>query len=145
MVKVIGVSFKGPHQEGDFTWMIEREQYGSCLFIFNDNEMHHNTNIRGGGNAAVRPYNKHNKQLEKPRSAGIPTGTMMGYDSLSTAVKGSIDSSIEEIKELLRMYHYETIYYSIDSKTGKLGTGIFRVNPDVIDYIDQQINGLVST
>ena len=130
---------------GDFSWMIEQDIYNTCLFIFNDNEMHHNTSIRGGGNAAVRPYNKHNKLLPKPRSAGIPTGTIVGYDTLSAPVKGVIDSSIEEIKELLRTYKYETVYYSIDSKTGKLGTGIFRVGPDVTDYIDQQINSLANT
>jgi len=144
MVQVIGISFKGPYQEGDFTWMIEQEQYRACLFIFNDNEMHHNTNIKGGGNAAVRPYNKHNMQLKMPRSAGIPTGTVVGYSVLTASVKGCIDSSIEEIKDLLRTHSYEAIYYSIDSKTSKLGTGIFRVGQDVIDYIDQQINGLMS-
>jgi hypothetical protein len=81
--------------------------------------------------------------LDKPRSAGIPTGTLKfgGFTKLDEDVKTIIDDSINEIKELIEKYKFDTVYFSQDS-SGKLGTSIFKVNQDVINYITEQIFNL---
>lgn len=139
MVKVIGTIYQGNNKLGDFNWMIKQPEFKNCLFIFNDNVEYHMSNRKGAGNAIIRQYNKHSN-LEKPMSAGISTGTLSqgGFDELSEEVKTLIDDCINEIKELIVKYKYETVYFSAD-KNGKLGTSIFEVNKDVIDYITEKI------
>lgn len=143
-MKIIGTRFTGKNKYGDFEWMCNQELYSDSLFIFNDNEEYHETCKQGLGNAVIRKYNKYNKKLLKPRSAGIPTGTLKfkGYNSLTPRVKKIIDSSINEIRDLLDKYEYDNIYYSVGTN-GKLGMSLFVVAEDVIDYIDSQINKLV--
>jgi hypothetical protein len=41
----------------------------------------------------------------------------------------------------LTKYVYDTIYYSVGNDN-KLGTSIFKVAPEVIDYIDKKIHSL---
>ena len=53
-------------------------------------------------------------------------------------VSDLIDNNIDEIKQLIEKYKYKDIYYSV-GKNNKLGTSIFKVGEDVIDYIDEQI------
>jgi hypothetical protein len=139
MVKVIGTIYEGNNKLGDFNWMIKQAEFKNCLFIFNDNIEHHLSNRKGAGNAIIRQYNKHSN-LVKPMSAGIPTGTLSkgGFDELSEEVKILIDDCIIGIKELIQKYKYDTVYFSAD-KNGKLGTSIFEVNKDVIDYITEKI------
>jgi hypothetical protein len=139
MVKIIGSIYTGNNTVGDFNWMIKQSDYTNCLFIFNDNIEHHLTNKKGGGNAIIRQYNKFSS-LDKPRSAGIPTGTLKngGFTILDEEVKVIIDNSISVIKDLIQKYKFDTVYFSQDS-SGKLGTSIFKVNQDVIDYITEQI------
>ncbi len=145
-MKVIGIKFEEKDKIGDFEYMNEQEEYKNSLFIFNDNEEYHNTCRRGAGNAVMRKYNKYNKNLEKPKSAGIPTGTLSdgGYTELNNEVKTTIDSAFEEIKELIKLHNYDTIYYSV-GKNNKLGTSIFVVDEEVINYIDHLINSLNTT
>jgi len=125
---------------GDFNWMCNQVEYNDSLFIFNDNEENHNTNNYGIGNAIIRKYNKYNKTLSKPKSAGICTGTLKnkGYKELLEYNKNLIDNNIDEIKQLIEKYKYKDIYYSV-GKNNKLGTSIFKVGEDVIDYINEQI------
>jgi hypothetical protein len=139
MVKVIGTIYEGNNKLGDFNWMIKQTEFKNCLFIFNDNVEHQGSNRKGAGNAIIRQYNKHSN-LAKPMSAGIPTGTLSkgGFDELSEEVKTLIDDCIIGIKELIEKYKYETVYFSAD-KNGKLGTSIFEVNKDVINYITEKI------
>ena len=139
MVNVIGTVYEGNNKLGDFNWMIKQAEFKNCLFIFNDNVEHHGSNRKGGGNAIIRQYNKHSN-LDKPMSAGIPTGTLLngGFTELSEEVKTLIDDCIIGIKELIEKYKYETVYFSAD-KNGKLGTSIFKVNKDVINYITEKI------
>jgi hypothetical protein len=139
MVKVIGSIYNGNNTVGDFNWMIKQSIYKDCLFIFNDNIEYHLTNKKGGGNAIIRQFNRFSS-LAKPMSAGIPTGTLAfgGFTKLDEEVKTIIDGSINEIKELIEKYNFDTVYFSQDS-SGKLGTSIFKVNQDVIDYITDQI------
>lgn len=143
MVKVIGIQFEGYNKLGDFNYMCELEEYKDTLFIFNDNKEYHNTCKKGAGNAIMRQYNKHNTELNKPKSAGIPTGTLKngGYSELNNYVKNVVNQSVNEIKDLIKKYNYEKIYYSV-GKDNKLGTSLFEVNEDVIDYIDTLINSL---
>lgn len=144
-LQIFGVQYAKPDEFGDFSWMCEQEDFKNALFIFNDNEEHHNTDIEGAGNAVMRKYNKYS-QLGIPRSAGIPTGSYGlfhcgGYDELNLHVKTQIDNSIQEIIQLIRTYNYPLLIFSCD-KNGLLGTGIFKVDPNVIKYITQQIYSL---
>ena len=139
-MEIIANIYTGSKQVGDFYWMIKKDEYKDVLFIFNDNEEHHDTNRRGGGNAVIRKYNKFNNKLDRPRSAGIPTGTLEygGYQKLNEHVKKQVELSINEIKEIIQIYGYKKIYYSA-KKDGVLGTGLFSVNRDVLVYITEKI------
>lgn len=144
-VKIVGSKFTRSNVLGDFKWMISNPNFDNCLFIFNDNEEHHQTSVGGGGNAAIRPYNKHNKRISKPRSAGIPTGTLGsgGYRVLNDHVREVVDQAIQEIMELVQKYNYAEVYYSIADETDPtIGTGIFNVNEEVKQYITQKILNL---
>jgi hypothetical protein len=144
---VIGTKFTRPGTKGDFSWMIQHPQYEKALFIFNDNEEQHASSARGGGNATIRPYNKHNKRIPVPRSAGIPTGTLGagGYQALNDHVLSVVDSAVSEIEELIEKYQYTEIYYSaVDDTNPMLGTGIFDVDTAVKEYITSKILALGS-
>ena len=138
-IQVIGIKFVKSNQYGDFNWMSEQYKYSDSLFIFNDNEEYHDTCRSGAGNAIMRIYNKYSK-LDKPKSAGIPTGTLEfgGYQSLNSATKKQIDNSFEEIIELIDIYKYKQIYYSSELD-GKVGTSIFNVDNKVIRYITHKL------
>jgi len=144
MVKVIGTIYSKRNAVGDFEWMIEQPENKDALFIFNDNEEAYiaNSDARGIGNAVIRPYQKANP----PRSTGVPTGhrfrgNAYGYSELSPSVKHIIDASVQKIKELVKKHGYTTIFYSSD-KNGMLGTSIFKVGTDVIEYITEQLLAL---
>ena len=141
-IQLFGVKFMKPKQFGDFYWMYDQEEYSDSLFIFNDNEEYHYTCRCGAGNAVMRRYNQYSK-LIKPKSAGIPTGTLGegGYSKFTPEIKKVIDDSINEIIELIKIHQYKTIYFSAELD-GKLGTSIFAVNPKVINYITNRIYGL---
>lgn len=143
-IQVIGVKFVKPNQFGDFNWMCQQYKYYDSLFIFNDNEEYHDTCRGGVGNAVIRKYNKYSK-LDKPKSAGIPTGTLEfgGYQSLNIGAKTQIDNAFNEIVELIDIYKYKQIYYSSELD-GKLGTSIFKVDDKVIRYITHRLFTLVS-
>lgn len=147
---IVGSSFKGSNKYGDFLWMINQSEFNDSLFIYNDNEeMHNMFYLNGAGNAVIRKYNKHNVNLNKPRSAGIPTGCMRmtnttnkmyykGYKVLDDHVKSVIDNSIIEIKELISKYKYDRVFFSCN-ENNKLSTNLFVVSDDVITYITDQI------
>lgn len=142
-IPIYGTIYSGPNKLGDFNWMCNQHLYSNVLFIFNDNEEFHATCREGRGNAIMRKYNKHNEKLTKPKSAGIPTGTLAtgGYQKLDSHVISIVSNSLNEIKELLSKYKYDAIFYSV-GPNGKLGTGLFDVCSEVVDYIDGQIKQL---
>lgn len=142
-VQVVGVQYNKPGVYGDFNWMIKQSEYSNALFIFNDNEEHHETCIKGHGNASIRIYNRFGNYKSQPRSAGIPTGTLSqgGYSFLTSNVQKTVDNSIQEIKQLIQTFGYTKIFYSV-GPSGKLGTSIFNVDSNVIEYIDGQIRSL---
>lgn len=141
-IQLIGVKFVKPNQFGDFEWMCHDEKYSDALFIFNDNEEYHDTCKGGAGNAVMRRYNKYSK-LSKPKSAGIPTGTLEygGYQSLNKHSVQQIDSAIEEIINLIKLHNYKQIFYSSEID-GKLGTSIFNVEDKVVRYITHKLFSL---
>ncbi len=143
-ILVEGIVFKKVGEFGDFNWMIEQEEYDDCLFLFNDNLEYHFTNKKGSGNAIIRKYNIYNKYLDRPRSFGIPTGTLKngGFSELTLEVEFVIDKCFEHLAYILKNYNYKKVYFSKDKKENKLGTSIFEVNSDVIDYITGKIYDL---
>jgi hypothetical protein len=142
-IPLYGTIYSGPNKLGDFNWMCKHQLYSNVLFIFNDNEEFHDTCREGSGNAIMRKYNKFNGKLSKPISAGIPTGTLIngGYQKLDEHVISVVTEAINEIKEIVAKYKYDGIFYSV-ATNGKLGTGLFDVCPEVIDYIDMEIKKL---
>ena len=141
-IQIIGIKFIKSHQYGDFKWMRLQNEYESSLYIFNDNEEYHETSKTGQGNAVMRRFNNYS-ELKVPQSAGIPTGTLKygGYQELDTHSKKQIDDSIDEIIELISTYHYKRIFYSAELD-GRLGTSIFDVNLNVLNYITHKIFSL---
>ncbi len=142
-IQIYGTKYVKRGQVGDFDWMIQQPNYKNSLFIFNDNEEHHMSMRRGGGNAVIRPYNRYNPSVINPLSAGIPTGTMLrgGYDFLTSENQKVIDDAINEIIELIKLHEYDSIYYSV-GPDNVLGTGLFKVDKSVIEYIDKKIHEL---
>ena len=142
-MEIIANVYKGREREGDFYWMIKQDEYRDVLFIFNDNEEYHYTNRRGAGNAIIRKYNRFNQKLPRPRSVGIPTGTLEdgGYQELNEHVIKQVETSIQEIKDVVKKYGYKKICYSAE-KDGILGTGLFSVDKSVLTYITEKIKEL---
>ncbi len=149
-INVIGLKFVKLDWYGDFKYMIYENINNNThdsLFIYNDNEESKDNKSygNGAGNAVIRRFNCNNpKYTNKPYSAGIPTGTLRdgGYNELNENSKKYIDESVNEIKLLIETHKYKNLYYSIDELDGKLGTSIFNVNDDVIDYITNKIHKL---
>lgn len=148
MVRVVRSSFAGRGTEGDFSWMIDQPHYSRALFVFNDNEAQFRAFhagkpsglSKGGGNAAIRPYQGSSPQ----RAAGIPTGDGGGYDALTPRVKGVIDEAVAHIAGLLGTGAYDQVIFSYDAKEQTLGSGIFTISRDVRDYIMNAILALES-
>jgi hypothetical protein len=149
-MKLIGTVFQGVGKYGDFAWMIEQPEFSDSLFIFNDNEEQFLAHLNdpessigcsaGGGNAVIRPYQCQNP----PRAAGIPTGSNgRGYANLSYGTKIIIDKAIQVIDVHLSTGQYSQMFYSSATENGLLGTGIFKVETDVNNYILEQLKMLI--
>lgn len=147
MLQVYGCVFKHSNTIGDFSWMILQPEFQNYLFIFNDNTESFPNNYptldkinceKGGGNAAIRPY----QCVKPPKSKGIPTGSLTngGFTSLTPNVKNIIDIALSQIKDILSNYKYDGIIYSATSmQNDLLGTGIFNVGLDVRTYITDKL------
>lgn len=136
-IQLIPNAYTGKDRVGDFSWMIKQPQYDDVLFIFNDNEESFlkKSCKKGGGNAAIRPY----QCADPPRAAGIPTGSNAeGYSELSVVTQKIIDKSLDRIYNLLKTGNYRRVMYSAKSN-GELGESIFKIDKDVKEYI---VNGL---
>ena len=118
-IQIYGTHYTKKNTFGDFKWMCEQKEFEDSLFIFNDNEEYHNTNGYGIGNAIIRKYNKHNKTLSKPKSAGICTGTLKnkGYKELSEYNKNAtyldIGSAFDGLVRFSRDWHFVSSYSQI--------------------------------
>jgi hypothetical protein len=128
--------------------MIQQPEYSDVLFLFNDNQEQFLDFIdeldirkgcaKGGGNAAIRPY-----QCATPtRAAGIPTGSNgRGYNNLNQS-KQYIDGSFLRIKSLLNTGNYKRVMYSAGKDGRSLGTSIFSPSEQVKEYIISNIEKL---
>jgi hypothetical protein len=151
-MELIGSVFAGGGKPGDFTWMITQPEYADALFIFNDNQEEFRAHQRhapgsgrchrGGGNAAVRPF-----QCQEPqRAAGIPTGASgQGYQRLDDDVRAVIDEALAAVHALLDTNRYSRVIYSAADRSGDLGTGIFSVGDDVRAYIVEGLRRVVAS
>jgi hypothetical protein len=146
-IEIIASVYTGKNRQGDFSYMIDKmlkeDRYDS-LFVFNDNVEDHMTCIPGGGNAAIRVYNKFNKlRLPIPLSSGIPTGRkgQGGFMALNEIVIEEITLAISEIKKLMNLYKYKNLYFSV-GEDGLIGSGIFQIADSVRQYITEQIYSL---
>ena len=142
-MEIYGTIFTKKGVFGDFEWQINSGNYEDALFIFNDDEYRNKWKKGGKGNSVIRKYNKY--ACSKPRSVGITTGYgTSGYTSLNEKTKQKIDSCIEEIKEIINQFGYTKIYYSAKESNGILGTSIFHVNQEVLEYITKEIHSLIN-
>ena len=150
-MELVGSIFNGSGEPGDFGWMLRQPDYGDALFIFNDNEeefLAHQAHAPGsqkchpgGGNAIIRPY-----QCQLPqRATGIPTGSHgVGYDQLDNHVRRVIDEAVGVVASLLASGQFRRVIYSASNESGDLGTGIFRVRPEVRAYIIEGLRRVVA-
>jgi hypothetical protein len=150
-VELVGSIFKDRGERGDFGWMLRQPRYEDALFMFNDNEEEfraHQAHVPGsqmcqpgGGNAIIRPY-----QCQLPqRAAGIPTGSHgVGYGQLDNHVRRVIDEAVGVVASLLASGQFRRVIYSASNESGDLGTGIFRVRPEVRAYIVEGLRRVVA-
>jgi hypothetical protein len=98
------------------------------------------TCTKGGGNAAIRPYQCHPHW----QAAGMPTGSYsqgphyMGYSSLDAQVSAAVSDAIRQISNLLATGRFDTLAFSYDPIT-KLGGKIFSTAQVVRDHIYDQV------
>ena len=140
-VTVIGTVFGGRHKVGDFDWMIKSGNYDDSLFIFNDDVKRNKWKTGGKGNSIIRKYNKY-ANPRNPKSVGIVTGRKKGFTSLTDEVRSRIDKNLKEVVKTIQSMQYRKVYYSAKTPKGLLGTGIFKVGKDVLEYITHQIHEL---
>lgn len=144
-VEIIPIVYNAREKKGDFTTMIKDPNYNDSLFIYNDNTEYHHTSRLGAGNALIRSFNQHGQHRDYPRSAGICTGSLLdgGFERLDECTKKVIDRDIGEINDLIKKYRYKRVFYSAKKNSeGLLGTSIFQVDPEVIQYITDKIRNL---
>ena len=95
---IIPTAFTKLGEYGDFEFMIKSKLYDDCLFIYNDNTENRHGSYKGKGNAIIRPWNKYNKNLEIPKSAGICTGSL--FDKSDYLKYKGFKVLNDEIKEI---------------------------------------------
>lgn len=161
-VRVDAVVYTGPGSAGDFVALMrDMATVEKTLFIYNDNVsqfLDKQDGYPGGGNAVVRPLRLSGD------ACGIPTGRLGrgGFASLdeivgtaftmtqsskaplacSLTARAVIDDAFEEVRHVLRTNtkKVRVIYCGVSEEPGaRLGTGIFTVSADVIDYITWQL------
>ena len=140
-IKVTRSVFGGAGVSGDYLWMSNQPEFARALFVFNDNEEQFDAFVEGkpsgftagGGNAAIRPLRK----LLPPRAAGIPTGTLNGggYSALDHHTKEKINQALDVVVKLVKTGDYDQIVVPTSRDGNTLGTGIFKVAPEVCAYV----------
>lgn len=149
-IQLIASKFHGRGLDGDFNYMIrqdmELETDPLTLYIYNDNtESYYSHNYKmGAGNAIIRQYNQFNPKMQRPFSAGIPTGSMEhgGFGELTQEAIQVINGSIKLIELLIKKHSIRTIYYSTNDESGLLGKSLFDVDNDVLMYITDKLKKL---
>lgn len=150
-IQLIASKFNGRCKDGDFDYMIKQDMKSETdprtLYIYNDNtESYYSHSYKiGAGNAIIRPYNQFNPNIQRPFSAGIPTGSLEhgGFDELSSETIQVINGSIKLIELIIKKHSIKTIYYSTNDETGLLGKALFDVDNEVLLYITNKLKQLV--
>ena len=140
-LKVVGVQFSKLGAPGDFEWEIRNSKHPTAMYIFNDNAADHGSAHAGGGNAVIRPFS-HGPNAQ---AAGICTGESSaagGYGALDECARRQIDSDFAELMAKLQTGRFTEVRYSSEGPGGRLGTSIFQVAPEVIEYIMYKLNSL---
>jgi hypothetical protein len=151
-IQLIGTKFHDREIKGDFNYMIkcdmQLENDPLTLYIYNDNtESYYSRSYKtGAGNAIIRQYNKFNPNMQRPFSAGIPTGSLKngGFQELNEESVKVINGSINLIKKIIMDYSIKTIYYSTNSESGLLGKSLFDVDNEVLIYITDKLKKLTT-
>lgn len=142
---VIPTVFTDYGKWGDWAWMQTAPAWAHTLFVFNDNEEQFDAFVNGlprgftpgAGNAIARPWRKFNP----PKSAGIPTGRNgVGYTVLDSATKEKIDQALTLVYDLSKKFYYQYLVFSADETRTSLGTGTFKVDDEVRQYIFDRLS-----
>jgi len=147
---IIATKYHGSNKFGDYEFMIKQDMKQKIdpltLYIYNDNtESYDSKSCRSGiGNAVIRKYNKYNKNLIRPFSVGIPTGSLRhgGFTELDNATKKIIDHAITKLRKIITKYGIKKLYYATNNKSGIIGQSLFEIDYDVRKYITQEIKKL---
>ena len=151
-IQLVASKFNKSETIGDFNYMIKRdmelENDPLTLYIYNDNtESYYSHAYRmGAGNAIIRQYNQFNPKMQRPFSAGIPTGSLEngGFDELNEEAVQVINGSIKLIEKIIVAYSIKTVYYSTNDACGLLGKSLFDVDDEVLLYITTKLKKLTS-
>lgn len=145
--QLIGVPFvkDGDRLDGgDFTVMIQQEQYADALFVFNGNVEDDMAlpPSRGGGSAVIRPYMTNEAGM---RAASIPTGwsTGIAFADIDDQTKMVIDLALERICTVVHVRKYQRVLFPCDpDDTTCIGTAIFSLPPRVLKHINSGLQSL---
>ena len=132
-INIIGSKYDDP--KSDFEYLMKCPELCKALFIYNDNQ----NNSSHEGNKIMRKYNKFSG-INPPRSASIPIGNNgENYLNVNDG-KRDIDSSFDEIKELILTGNYDTIVYSIETYGNYIiRSALFDIPDDIREYITNKI------
>jgi hypothetical protein len=145
------VQFSAPGQYGDYRYMSDLPNFlEDAILVYNDNvtQFLSRSNSPGGGNACIRPLRS------QGHAVGIPTGDYScggGFNGLyqvlnlhnGKTAKALIDMAIDELDALiLNNPQKRLVFYSSDSSGIRIGSGIFSISDDVLDYITHKLRSL---
>ena len=131
------------HEESCFFTELSRS-----VLVYNDNvtAMVSADTKPGGGNAVIRPLAHFTPEHTggRPLAVGIPTGDNgRGFQRLDAAAKHAIDYGLGRLEALVDQ-GARRIVYSCEDDGRTLGTGIFKVSPDVKEYIVSKIEHIAA-
>lgn len=157
MLRVFGVPFHRKNWYGDFEQMVRQDAWNDAILVFNDNvhDANQTTPHDGAGTAAIRTFStKYKPEGEHPRAIGIPTGWSVASGGFTVDADGNaepfanraITLAIERLV-LTCLAHPEIkrIVFSADPSDPthkRLGTGIFTLPTQILDFIEERLQGV---
>lgn len=152
------IQTKSHSREAQLEYVILNPGHENTLFIYPDDLETLETPMTGPGIQALRPYNRHGLYKSRPRSVGIPTGTMAfgPFNKLTDiGVKEAIDTALSHIRHIIASGHYTKIYFPATIDDCGIGSGRFgqyvrhgrpppgaRASIEVEDYITKSLLAL---
>lgn len=148
MPTIVSVVYDPKVKETDVNHIISKslEEESRVLVIYNANVAFQVNPVKfcGQGSASARIYDRRfmtNGQIA--RAQGVSTGMSIsagGFPFLTEEVKQII--SLELMKVLVQVFEYDythIVYFCDKHDSTKIGTSIFKVGQDVIDFISKRI------